>query len=253
MRNAIRVARLARLARLAIVERWASSAVVSLVLLTTGCAGLQIAGPDSGGGPSPTTQRRAPASEASVQRADSRDVERLTRIMVPLLRAANHPIPLDKARVGIANDPSINAGSAGSGQFIVTRGLLDRANDEQLQAVLAHEVAHDDLGHVGKQQRLGTGLEVGAAILDQIFPGTGQIAPIAGTLILQAYSRREELEADRHGVELLQRIGAPPESMEQTLVWLKGQTGGGSGGGFFATHPGTDERIAALRRFRGGS
>ena len=170
--------------------------------------------------------------------------------MIPLLKAATREYRLDQVKLGVIDDPALNAANAGGGQFYLTRGMLEGANDEQLAAVLAHEVAHDDLGHVGKAQALGTGVGIGAAILEQIFPGVGQLAgPVAGTLITRAYSRREELEADRHGVDLLRAAGWPKEAMEQTLVWLKTQTDGGAGGGgFFSTHPGTDERIAALRR-----
>jgi predicted Zn-dependent protease len=234
--------------RLRYVSRVFISAAVAAVL--GGCA-LDLAPPSSGQpAPGPTSGRTAPAGQPAASRpADQRDVERLSRIMVPLIQKADRPVPVDRIRVGIVNDDSINAGSAGGGQYIVTRGLLDRANDEQLTAVLAHEVAHDDLGHVGKQQTLGAGLEIGAALLDQIFPGTGQIAPLAGTLILRAYSRNEELEADRHGVDLLRRIGARPDAMERTLMWLA-QVSGTQKGGFFSTHPGTDERIAALRRLK---
>jgi len=39
----------------------------------------------------------------------------------------------------------------------------------------AHELAHDDLGHVAKAQALGAGLGIGMIILDQIFPGSGGI------------------------------------------------------------------------------
>jgi Zn-dependent protease with chaperone function len=234
--------------------RFASPAFASLAaaLLATGCAGLDVLSPQGTGrpAPSPTAGRSAPADQSATTRpADRRDVERLSRIMVPLIRAADRPVPVDRIRVGVVNDASINAGNAGDGQYIVTRGLLDRANDEQLRAILAHEVAHDDLGHVGRQQALGAGLGLGVAILDQIFPGTGQIAPLAGNLILRAYSRREELEADRHGVEILRRVGAPSDAMERTLVWLA-QVAGTQKGGFFSTHPGTEERIAALRRLR---
>jgi len=171
-------------------------------------------------------------------------------MMIPLLRAANRRYSLDQVKVGILNDASVNAANAGGGEFYVTHGLLERANDEQLLAVLAHEVAHDDLGHVAKAQTLEAGVGIGAAILEQIFPGTGQIAPIAGSLITRAYSRREELEADRHGVELLRRVGSSKEALERTLIWLKETSGGGRRGGFFSTHPGTDERITAIRRMQ---
>jgi predicted Zn-dependent protease len=171
--------------------------------------------------------------------------------MVPLLQAATREYRLDQVKLAIVDDPGLNAANAGGGQFYVTRGMLERANDEQLASVLAHEVAHDDLGHVGKAQALGTATGIGTAILDQIFPGIGQVGgAVAGALITRAYSRSEELEADRHGVDLLRKAGWPREAMERTLVWLKGQAGGGEGGGggFFSTHPGTDERIAALRK-----
>ena len=119
---------------------------------------------------------------------------------MPLIQAMNHPRSLDKVKVAVTSDQEINAASAGGGEFYVTAGLLQKANDKQLIAVLAHEVAHDDLGHVAKAQALGTGIGIGAIILDQIFPGTGQIAPIAGTLITRTYSRKEEYDADKHGV-----------------------------------------------------
>jgi Zn-dependent protease with chaperone function len=115
--------------------------------------------------------------------------------------------------------------------------------------VLAHEVAHDDLGHVAKAQALGVGLNLGMIVLDQILPGSRAITPLAGALISRGYSRKEEYAADRHGVELLRRVGKPKEQMIETLTWLM-RTEGGSGGGFFATHPATGERIEALQELR---
>jgi predicted Zn-dependent protease len=88
---------------------------------------------------------------------------------------------------------------------------------------------------------------IGVIILDQIFPGSGQITPIAGTLITRGYSRQEEYEADRHGVDLLVRAGYSKQLMVETLTWLM-RTEGASEGGFLATHPGTQERIDALAK-----
>lgn len=181
------------------------------------------------------------------QKTGERDLERLRRIMIPLLQATNQPERLNQSRVKVVDDPSINAGSAGEGEFLITTGLLRKANDEQLRGILAHEIAHDDLGHPVKMQLVGTGLTLGAALLEKVFPASGAITPIAGTLIASSYSRPQELEADRHGVTILRRAGYSKDTMVRTLTWIM-QIQGNSGGGFLSTHPATDERIRALKQ-----
>jgi predicted Zn-dependent protease len=163
--------------------------------------------------------------------------------MTPLIRNMNHPLPLNQVVITILEDKQINAANAGGGKFYVTTGLLDRANDDQLRGVLAHEVAHADLGHVAKAQAVGTGLNIGMIILDQIIPGSGQITPLVADLgVMRPFSRNEEYEADAHGVDILQRAGYDGKQiMGGTLSWLL-KTSGASGG-FFETHPGTDDRI----------
>src|SRR6185436_4092552 len=150
-----------------------------------------------------------------------------------------------KVRVDLAEDDHINAANAGSGQFIVTTGLLQKANDDHLRGVLAHELAHQDLGHVAKTQTLGTGLNIGIALLDQLIPGSSAVTPLAGQLIINKYTQKEEYAADSHGAQILQRAGYNREIMADTLNWLM-QVEGGSSGGFFATHPATTDRIQAL-------
>jgi predicted Zn-dependent protease len=95
--------------------------------------------------------------------------------------------------------------------------LLQRANDDHLVGVIAHEISHQALGHAVKAQMLGAGLSIGAALLEQILPGSGAIAPLAGTLIARGHSRTEEYAADRHAIVLLRRIGYPPDAIIETL------------------------------------
>jgi putative metalloprotease len=202
----------------------------------------------------PTTSKPAPPSSdagrtasKSTTRVDPAQAARLQRIMVPLIRVMDNPMPLDQVKVGIIDDQQINAANAGGDQFFVTTGLLQKANDERLRAVLAHELSHQDLNHVAKAQVLAAGLGIGAAILDQIFPGTGAITPLAGQLVTSQYSRSEEYAADAHGVVLLRRAGYPKAMMIDTLTWLL-QVSGPESGGFFVTHPGTADRIDAVRK-----
>lgn len=178
--------------------------------------------------------------------ATEQQIDRVRRVMLPLLRVTNHPLPLDDIRVSIVDSQEINAASAGDGQYYVTRALLSQANDEELRGVLAHEIAHEDLGHPARAQMVGTGVGVGVALLEQIFPGSSALAPLAGSLITNNYTRPMELEADRHAVTLLQRAGYSKQTMIDTLSWLARHNGEG-GGGFLSSHPATSERIQALR------
>src|SRR5512144_1126353 len=213
-------------------------AILICIGLTIGCA------LETSRGPAPQQTPRSSTSRP----LDAKQAERVQQIMTPLLRATNNPRPLNEIRVRVIDDPNINAANAGGGEFQVTTGLLQKANDEHLRGVLAHEIAHDDLGHVAKAQTLGIGLNIGVILLEQFIPGSSAVTPIAGALIANSYSRSEELEADRHGVEILRRAGYSKEVMIDTLTWLMQSAGGDSGGGFLSTHPGTEDRIAALRK-----
>jgi Zn-dependent protease with chaperone function len=213
---------------------------MSLMFLLAGCAN----GTDQRTGSRGPTASQQPAS--GTRKVDARQAERLQRVMLPLIKNMNHPRELDKVRVTLIDDSRINAANAGSGQFYVTSGLLEKASDEQLRGVLAHEVAHDDLGHVAKAKTLGTGMNLGIIILDQIIPGSGYITPLVADLgVMRPFSRKEEYEADAHAVEILQRANYNGKAvMGNTLAWLL-QTSGPSGG-FLETHPGTDDRIQRI-------
>ena len=212
---------------------------IFILALVAGCT------VENASAPSRSSSREAPTP--TLKPLDPSQTARLQQIMVPLLRAGDKTRSLKQIRVGLIEDPNINAANAGGGEFYVTTGLLQKANDDQLRGILAHEIAHDDLGHVARAQVLGVGLNLGVIILDQIIPGSSALTPIAGTLVARAYSRSEELAADRHGVEILERAGYSKDVMINALTWVM-QSSPNDGGGFLSTHPATQDRIAALRQ-----
>ena len=198
-------------------------------------------------GDSRNDDRRQPANTRQI---DSRQAERFYRIMTPLLKSMNNPKGPKDVKVGIIDEAEINAANAGGGEFYVTTGLLEKASDEQLRGIMAHEIAHDDLGHVAKLQGLGMGLNLGVILLEQLIPGSSAVTPIAGSLIARGYSRNEEYAADRHGVEILRRAGYSKDVLINALNWVSRASGGGGGGGFLSTHPATEDRIAQLQKLR---
>ncbi|HEX9791789.1 MAG TPA: M48 family metallopeptidase [Kiloniellales bacterium] len=210
------------------------------------CSQLDVNESPSGSSQSPQ-QYGAAAGDQPVAPLSTGQAKRLKHLMDPLIQHMNNPIPADSVKVTVMQDSQINAANAGGGDFYVTSGLLEKASDDNLRGVLAHEIAHADLGHINKLQTVGAGVGIGAALLGTIWPGTEQLAPLAGNILLSHYSRTEETAADMHGVEILRRAGFDGKTvMVNTLTWLMNSEGD-AGGGFLATHPAIGDRIRDLR------
>ncbi|MGH7851945.1 MAG: M48 family metallopeptidase [Candidatus Binatia bacterium] len=231
-------------------NRHGGTAIVALLLISAALSACVAVGPAPGGRRAPREDYPPPAPSTSSRRADSYEVERLRRVMVPLFRGMNQPCRVDQSRVGIINQNEINAANAGNCEFYVTVGLLRRASDDQLRGILAHELSHQDLGHVARAQVLGAGIGILSAGLQQLFPGAGALAPIAGELVVRGHSRNEEFAADRHAVGILQRTGHSKDDLLNALTWIRQSSGGSGGGGFLSTHPALDERISTIQRLR---
>jgi predicted Zn-dependent protease len=221
--------------KLCFVSYLATAGVIAVIV--AGCALEQR--PSGQGG-----QKPGPAARP----LDPQQAERLKTVMVPLLAKMDKPLDPHQVSISFWDDPNINAANAGGGKFFVTRGLLEKANDEQLRGVMAHEVAHEDKGHVTELQTIGAGVGIASVLLDQISPLAGAIVPVAGDLLIaKPHGRDAEYEADAHAVTILRRSGGDGKAiMTNTLTWLK-QTAGSSKGGFFSTHPGSDDRIRKVQ------
>lgn len=121
--------------------------------------------------------------------------------------------------VRVIEDDAVNAFSLPGGYVYVNKGLVDLVtNDDQLVAVIAHEVAHITAKHAMKRLQGAYGALVlqGAAIAS----GQGGMAAgvgIAADSLLFANSREDEFEADRLGVRYMKRAGYDPSQMRVML------------------------------------
>lgn len=232
------------------IMRWTGMLKAPLLALgLISCAQLDVNESPSGNSQS-QQQYGAAAGSAPVAELSTAQAQRLKRLMDPLLGHMNNPLPADRVRVTVLQDTHINAANGGGGDFYVTSGLLQKANDSHLRGILAHEIGHADLGHVNKLQTVSAGVGIGAAVLGAIWPASEQLSPLAGQLLLSHYSRAEETAADKQGVIILDRSGFSGKTvMVDTLTWIT-NTEGASSGGFFASHPATADRIKALGAMR---
>lgn len=158
----------------------------------------------------------------------------------------------------VLENQTINAFAAPGGYVFVTReALKNAANEDELAAILAHEVAHVRRGHaLGsiKKSRwagvakdaLNTSVQLDAAALGNLTQAfEGAMEDMTDALIVKGYSRDTEFEADRVGLEIMVRAGYDPRAFVAYLRKLEAHQDTGSGG-FYATHPKAGERIAKL-------
>ena len=155
----------------------------------------------------------------------------------------------------VFEDTAPNAFVLPGGHVGVTTGLLKIVdNDDQLAAVIGHEAGHVVAHHAAERQsqNLTTGLVLGvlgvAAGGDtaRAISSYGKTGAKYGFLL--PFSRKQELEADRLGVDFMQRAGYRPR--EAVVLWLHMQAQGGAGSPEFAsTHPSDASRIAALQAY----
>lgn len=157
----------------------------------------------------------------------------------------------DPARYGFAfvQSPVIAAYSDEEGTVYVTDALM-RQPDPIVDAVIAHEVAHEVLGHIGSRRRLSLALSAGFGAVGIVAPGAGLFDLLVNPLAVRSFSRRQELEADQKAVEILRTMGygRPRRTLAEAL-----RTVDGVGprpkehlGGLFSTHPALEDRLSAL-------
>jgi Zn-dependent protease with chaperone function len=133
--------------------------------------------------------------------------------------------------------------------FYITDGLM-KLPPPVIDAVIAHEVAHEVLGHVGWRRKLSLTMSAGFGVLGAVFPGAGLLDFVLSPLAVRAFSRNQELEADRKAVEILRAMGyaTPRHTLAQALriVDRTGPKPKQQLGGLLNTHPALDERLEAL-------
>lgn len=159
----------------------------------------------------------------------------------------------------IVEDPGINAFAGPAGHIGVNAGLIMAAETEaELAAVVAHELAHVSQKHLlrsfeaQKQMSIPTvALMLAAAVLGAAVDPSAGIAAMASVQGVAAqqqvnFTRANEEEADRIGIDTLARAGYDPYAMAGFFQKLTRATRLYDSGApeLLRTHPVTTDRIA---------
>ncbi|WP_228254123.1 M48 family metalloprotease [Acinetobacter proteolyticus] len=161
----------------------------------------------------------------------------------------------------IIKDPQINAFAVPGGLFALNTGLITSAkNLDEIAGVMAHEIAHVSQRHYSRSQEAFkgqgllalAGILVGAAIASQADGNAGAAVMMGTQAALMdkqlSYSRNQEREADRIGMQFMYAAGYNPQSMADYFETMHRATSRVSFlPDFWFTHPLTTERMSEAR------
>ena len=154
----------------------------------------------------------------------------------------------------LLDSPEINAFATADAYIYINRGIVTFMNSEdQLAAVIGHEIAHVVAKHPAKR-RLTNLLGAGAGMAAGALTGRHemyQVADAATRTLIAGYGRDMELEADRLGAQIMARAGYNPLAVIEAVHVLKDQelfsrevsNQPRNYHGLFATHPQNDKRL----------
>lgn len=209
------------------------------------------------------------------------------RNVVEIVRRLSMQAQLPMPEVGVFESPDINAFATGPSKsrslVAVSRGLLQRMNDKEMEGVLGHEITHIANGDMVTMTLIQGIVNAFAMFFSRILAGIvasnvdrryreivrfamtilGDIAfTILGSMLVNYFSRRREFRADAGGARLasktnmiaaLQKLQAvyelplPAEEGSTATLMISNRPRKGIAG-LFATHPPLSERIEALQR-----
>ncbi len=155
----------------------------------------------------------------------------------------------------VLNSKQINAFALPGGKVFMSRGLLEKMDNEaQLAGVLGHEVGHVTAKHINDRmaQAIGWGI-AGAAVgvagqmtnedwLKVLGVGVG----VGGGVYQLSFGRGQELESDELGVRYMTRVGYHPNGQVQVMRILAEASGNPNASDFFSTHPNPARRVRDL-------
>ena len=187
-------------------------------------------------------QASDPASTAHQDRLD----KLVSRIQLPKIEDVSFNFKVYKSE-----PDDLNAFATPDGSIRFHTALMDAMTDNQVLAVLGHEIGHVVEKHSYKQMKkslLASAALRGAAGATEIGTtayNTG-MGDLANRFVNASFSKSDEISADAYSIKVLKQAGAPADSMIGALQVL--QNTYGDGGGMLSSHPSNEKRMSELKK-----
>ena len=196
-------------------------------------------------------------AEAQKKGQLNRDAGQLQRVraiadrLIPQTGAFRTDAPGWKWEVNVITSKAVNAWCMPGGKIAFYTGLIERlqATDDEIAAVMGHEIAHALREHGRERASQAVAQGVGISVVGALLRLPGGAQNLTQTVLDLTFnlpnSRTDEMEADRIGVELAARGGFDPRAA--VTLWEKMQKQGKSQPPeFLSTHPSHASRISEL-------
>ncbi len=148
-------------------------------------------------------------------------------------------------------DKNINAFAMPDGTVRVYSGLLDAMPDNQVLAVVGHEIGHVKLKHsfnqMKKEMLTSAAFQAAGSASGAIGElSSSQLGAFAHKAVNAKFSQSDELQADKYALDFLRARGKSPSSMLDVIYTFQKKFG--SKGSFLSSHPSNKQRIDAIKR-----
>lgn len=177
-----------------------------------------------------------------------------------LVMASDKPSTFKGYHFLMLDTNEVVAYAAPSGFIFVSKGMIKLCkNEDDLAAVLAHEIGHVQHSHaiaaISTSRWTSAATTVASEATKSVVGGVagavfqvfeGGIEDITQTLVNTGYARGQEHEADASAIQIMQRVGYDSSALIRVLENMKANVPVGSTG-FMSTHPAPDDRIADIR------
>ena len=155
--------------------------------------------------------------------------------------------PEEKFNAVVHYEGFSNAWVTTGNEINITANLLHELSKEQRIAVAAHEIAHLKAGHYFTKLGVSILTSIGFSVLNIFVPGAGYSEYLFKPTLVAGFSRPQELEADKMGVEYMIKAGYSSEYFLQLLEVFRKNSDDKSGeASYFSTHPTNEERMQQI-------
>jgi predicted Zn-dependent protease len=204
------------------------------------------------------TQMMAEAQKKGALDRDPAQVQRIqaiTKRLIPHTGVFRDDAPKWPWEVHVISVDEVNAWCMPHGKMAMYTGLIQKLNatDDELAAVMGHEISHALREHSREQISRQMGQQMTIGIVGALF-GIGELGQnvagqVANVTLNLPNSRVNETEADRIGIELAARAGYDPNAAVSLWEKMAKLSGSNQPPKWLSTHPPHADRINDLRAY----